>query len=385
MKKLTILTSILASSVLSFAIEITSDNVNDYNFSSTSQDFTFVPTGSSTQIDASTVWKSKKQLIVESGTTVNFTHWQTSSIYAEGNVTIKENATVYFNGGLINTGNISVNGLLKTNSHGGAWNQIGNDSYPAFTNVGTLTFGANSSFLSEYLPDGNKFKMVNLIGGTVNVAISKENNYIKFADYVVFNNTKLTLNSSNVIISGYGRNSAQTQADSIFILANCANNVWSKSDVTITANKANEFGTFKFYDGSSLTLDLVGLSNEDSFIINTLESIALVEGKHPQSNINTINPDAVITLNLKLNEDSKLQIGNLYNDFTKEENGERILSNLAVNLYNEDTKAYDIAGILGENFFISADGWISSVPEPAEWAMIFGALALGFVAYRRRK
>ena len=69
----------------------------------------------------------------------------------------------------------------------------------------------------------------------------------------------------------------------------------------------------------------------------------------------------------------------------KEENGDRILSNLAVNLYNEDTKAYDIAGILGENFFISADGWISSVPEPAEWAMIFGALALGFVAYRKRK
>ncbi len=27
----------------------------------------------------------------------------------------------------------------------------------------------------------------------------------------------------------------------------------------------------------------------------------------------------------------------------------------------------------------------SSVPEPAEWAMIFGAIALGFVAYRRRK
>ena len=26
-----------------------------------------------------------------------------------------------------------------------------------------------------------------------------------------------------------------------------------------------------------------------------------------------------------------------------------------------------------------------AVPEPAEWAMIFGAIALGFVAYRRRK
>ncbi len=35
----------------------------------------------------------------------------------------------------------------------------------------------------------------------------------------------------------------------------------------------------------------------------------------------------------------------------------------------------------------NSDGWLYSpaVPEPAEWAMIFGAIALGFVAYRKRK
>ena len=27
----------------------------------------------------------------------------------------------------------------------------------------------------------------------------------------------------------------------------------------------------------------------------------------------------------------------------------------------------------------------TQVPEPAEWALIFGAIALGFIAYRRRK
>ena len=36
-----------------------------------------------------------------------------------------------------------------------------------------------------------------------------------------------------------------------------------------------------------------------------------------------------------------------------------------------------------ENGYITADR--IAVPEPAEWAMIFGAIALGFVAYRRRK
>ena len=36
-----------------------------------------------------------------------------------------------------------------------------------------------------------------------------------------------------------------------------------------------------------------------------------------------------------------------------------------------------------ENGYITADR--IAVPEPAEWAMIFGAIALAFVAYRRRK
>ena len=33
----------------------------------------------------------------------------------------------------------------------------------------------------------------------------------------------------------------------------------------------------------------------------------------------------------------------------------------------------------------SGQYWVNAVPEPAEWAMIFGAIALGFVIYRRRK
>jgi hypothetical protein len=46
--------------------------------------------------------------------------------------------------------------------------------------------------------------------------------------------------------------------------------------------------------------------------------------------------------------------------------------------------------VLGENLFLeNVDGnylvYTVEVPEPAQWAMIFGALALCFVAYRRRK
>ena len=49
-------------------------------------------------------------------------------------------------------------------------------------------------------------------------------------------------------------------------------------------------------------------------------------------------------------------------------------------------KLYDDAGTLLGNATLS-NGWITlvAVPEPAEWAMILGALALGLAVYRRRK
>ena len=43
----------------------------------------------------------------------------------------------------------------------------------------------------------------------------------------------------------------------------------------------------------------------------------------------------------------------------------------------------DVAGTI--KYYQLADGSITAIPEPAEWAAIFGAIALGFVAYRRRK
>ena len=53
-------------------------------------------------------------------------------------------------------------------------------------------------------------------------------------------------------------------------------------------------------------------------------------------------------------------------------------------------KLNDTEMILGTDYMVKAtEGgfYINTVavPEPAEWAMIFGAIALVFVAYRRRK
>ena len=37
------------------------------------------------------------------------------------------------------------------------------------------------------------------------------------------------------------------------------------------------------------------------------------------------------------------------------------------------------------NVRVNESGWLTAVPEPAEWAAIFGAIALGLAVYRRRK
>ncbi len=49
-------------------------------------------------------------------------------------------------------------------------------------------------------------------------------------------------------------------------------------------------------------------------------------------------------------------------------------------------KFYDADGNLLTNVRIGENGWLTAaIPEPAEWAAIFGAISLGFAVYRRRK
>lgn len=70
-------------------------------------------------------------------------------------------------------------------------------------------------------------------------------------------------------------------------------------------------------------------------------------------------------------------------------------SDYAVSFYNGDTvkkkitlKGADLSGFsFSKTTVDGVDGYLLSaaIPEPAEWAMIFGAIALGLAVYRRRK
>ena len=221
----------------------------------------------------------------------------------------------------------------------------------------------------------------NRIYGTLNVgtADSTLTGSLRFDDFVFFTgqNTVLNLYSSNKIISGaaaatnndnvaagYDKN-ATSQADSVFFAR-------EKGAVALTMNAYvdNEFGTIDAYTGSTITLNtsaLDGSEGKQSLIINNLL-------------VSADTAEEALSLNLLLNlaAGESLQIKN-FNELL--ENDDLALN---VKIFNADSSTYEDA-VLGKDYAVSSTGWISAIPEPAEWAMIFGAIALAFVAYRRRK
>ena len=204
-----------------------------------------------------------------------------------------------------------------------------------------------------------------------------------FDDFLYFvNRTVLTLNSSNAIISGAkvesnatnknaGFKNATSQKDStIFVVG-----VKAQIDTTVTAGDftlnsfvANELGTINATSGSTITLVTDSLKDGEAFVLHNLEITADAEG----------NKSLFLKLNFSEDNLQSMQIENFYELY----NDDDVILNVEV---YDHVKSEYVAGNLNENYMVSQDGWISAVPEPAEWAMIFGAIALAFVAYRRSK
>jgi len=170
--------------------------------------------------------------------------------------------------------------------------------------------------------------------------------------------TVLTLNSKDAFAVG----GAASQAESTFYLDSSAN-------VKLVINEENNIGTIDFADA---------FIKDGSDIIFADTKLAL-----ELNNTLTVGQFTGV-INLILEDDLKegiLRITDM----------DEILANYdtASSFYIKDEAGND--RVLNENLFIKdlGDGsytiYTEAVPEPAEWALIFGAIALGFIAYRRRK
>ena len=93
----------------------------------------------------------------------------------------------------------------------------------------------------------------------------------------------------------------------------------------------------------------------------------------------TINISSGTALKIKGFADNRVNIG------TKAES----YNNLLAALKDGRLEIYDTSDkqVLADVIGIDSNGWLTmtAVPEPAEWAAIFGAIALGLAVYRRRK
>ena len=184
-------------------------------------------------------------------------------------------------------------------------------------------------------------------------------------------------------------------------------------------------GALTLNEGTSITLtDVVaGASDRGRLLLNS-NTVVNVEGTNTLTRLDTtgaaanlnlvvlgatifnVNADvsfgafactaySTMEINL-LNSDAVFYVdhleGDLYDNFKFIVNGyqdNRIyIGGENIKAYLDRFELYDENGFEVQGSLVSNNGWLAistAVPEPAEWAMIFGAVALGFAIYRRRK
>lgn len=175
------------------------------------------------------------------------------------------------------------------------------------------------------------------------------------AKYMLWGNTQTDLRQEDAIKDENGKGVR---------LASCSNFNGNGNVVNIYAKQ-----TFKdlFLNPSES-----GNSLEINLMSDTAKLIFDSEGT-------TINISSGTALKIKGFADNRVNIGTTAASY----------NNLLAALKDGRLEIYDTSDkqLLADVIGIDSNGWltITAVPEPAEWAAIFGAIALGLALYRRRK
>ncbi|WP_418747942.1 hypothetical protein [Frisingicoccus sp.] len=229
---------------------------------------------------------------------------------------------------------------------------------------GTTVFGETASFTTTSTDSRARV----LFNG--NVTSNAAKNAINIAGTAFLNNyVVMNLNSSNAIKTG----SASGQGDSTFYIVDYSTpkvgesyvDTFAASTATINLGANNDFGSLVFYDGSVLNLSTNGYNS-------TIGKIELYSG----SGAYTINISNLTDFTLKINSLENINL---------EDDGAGNMLATDIFIFDEDdfkSNAYLIADTTNGGWWINAT---SEIPEPAEIAAIFGALALGLACCRKRK
>ncbi len=292
-----------------------------------------------------------------------------NSNYIEANTTITANHS-RMNGGFID-GKITVNGGYQNNSNWDYTFALGivsqNANVILGNNVDITVYGNTSN--SEVTSGNLQGKLFSMVG---NITVNAGSGKIKADDvagmYIRKPNdgarTVLTLNSTDAFAIGYSDATNKvfnTQAQSTFLLE-------AGAKAKFVINAINNIGKIAFENNTSnLILDI---AKGKSFTLGAVENLASATDK---VSIGLDNEVLFGEFLVKMEQDvildkiSFYEVGADGNLTTTQRTLE------AGNLYIEkfDEGVYSV--------------YTQAVPEPSQWAVIFGAIALAFVAYRRSR
>ncbi len=240
---------------------------------------------------------------------------------------------------------------------------VTNDAvFNALQNDGTINVGGNVTFNETTQLKAGSFSQTNTeknayFNGTITVTGGTHS----FGKIFLQNGLALNLNSKNAIKGG-----GLTQGNADFYVATYEASGNTASTATITVSANNDFGKFIFADNSQLTIN--------STTGSTLVTIGAFEAENIGDTFTVI-----LDADFADNTVKVMDIGNI--DFV----GGELASNVYFGSVSDENRAFIVADNTGTGYWINHTGVGPAVPEPAELAVIFGAVAMAFVAYRRRK
>ncbi|MBE6414495.1 MAG: hypothetical protein E7035_08095 [Verrucomicrobiaceae bacterium] len=281
---------------------------------------------------------------------------------------------------------LSINGNIYGGGNQGSY---GTSTVNGGTNVSFKGNGANLTFTGTVFGSG-------LNGAVVNG--SKVFNFDSFTG--AFNGTianfdDVNVNASDVLFNGAFSNVSNLTIfeNSIVTIANSSIingiNLINNGKLVITEIDTSSSTTLKgeaeVKVGESLS---IAVNSNEGVTINSITNVAESEAfVEVVSGKDFVAFDAFdFDIDLTAGESVTLSFyvdkeGLSANNFViyHEENGEWTIANDVSNVkYENGYLTFDVSHFSGY-------GYTAAVPEPAEWAMVFGAIALAFVAYRRRK
>ncbi len=289
------------------------------------------------------------------GPTVEVNDTSTLNLNVAQDLTWGTSVTVA-NGGTFNLTNTHNKSIIDLNLADGATATLNTTNTNTNTNSfcyvgrnGNSTWGTGGSDKTTVSFN----RLVVLGAGTNNYTLTVgSNTEIKLADSLVIAHGKLVLNSSNNIKNL----NDETQAQGDFLALKFS--AEKRGTLSLGADNAVKSIGFTSLEGNTITPG-TGLIELNGYEFTFNEFIEDANGK-----ISFVDFDEYLV------------------KFTGDKNS------LTTN--DDGSLMYIFAGAdADQKLYLGADGYLSltatAVPEPAEWAMIFGAVALGFAIYRKRK